>query len=168
MAKSLTTILLPIVAGITALAATPPPTAFAHYKPPAVPKYDVIEGVTVQDLDFGKIANFGGGRVRMRPNGKRIFFGRVEDLGGSFSPAKAILEGEPRRPFLIHSPSFAPIRKSGGGRLHVTKITSRPVRIGRLDSAGKATVTFGGDLHVRPNAEAGRYRGPVRFSVIYF
>lgn len=160
--------LLAIAAGMTALAATPSPTAFAHYQPQAAPRYEIIKGATVQDLDFGKIANFGGGRVRMRPNGKRTFFGRVEDLGGSFSPAKAILEGEPRRAFLIHSPSFAPIRKSGGGRLRVSKITSRPVRIGRLDSAGKATVTFGGELHVGPDAEAGRYRGPVRFSVIYF
>ncbi len=135
--------------------------AFARYRP------QIIKISTESDLDFGKIANIGGGRVRMNPDGERTLFGRVENLGGPHGPASIDLQGQPRQLFLVYAPKFSKLRRSGGGRLSVLNITSTPAHFGRFDKDGAATVKFGGELIVRPNAWTGHYRGSVSFWIVY-
>ena len=135
--------------------------AFARHRP------NIIKISTETDLDFGKIANMGGGRIRLSPEGDRTLFGRIENLGGSFGPASVDVKGQPHQLFLVYAPKLSKLRRSGGGRLTVLNIKSDPLHFGRFNKNGAATVNFGGELLVRPNAWTGRYRGSVSFWIVY-
>lgn len=149
-----------IIAGLF-FAASLHSAALADYRP------RILRVSTTNDLDFGKIANLGGGQVTLSPDGDRTLFGRVENLGGAYQPASVEITGQPHEFFFVHAPALAKIRRPQGGALLVTNLISDPLLFGRLDGDGRATVTFGGRLLVGPREKTGRYRGDVTFWVVY-
>ncbi len=126
----------------------------------------VIKTVTEQDLEFGKVATLGGGKIRITPEGDRILSGRLENIGGAYSAARARLLGRPNQRFMIIAPKVQILRQRHGARLQFQRLTTAPSGVSQFDSNGRAVVKFGGDLTVPANAPEGEYRGRVIFWVV--
>ena len=120
-------------------------------------------------LDFDRVVLVGesGGIARLGPDGSRSSSGAVGSLSGRTMVGTVVIRGEPGRHVRVEVPNRIDLFSLSGGRLTLLRVITDLGPSPRLDSTGRLTFHFGGELAISGNAE-GEYRGDVPITVDYF
>lgn len=119
-------------------------------------------------LDFDRVILTGpaGGIARLAADGSRQTSGALAAMTGRAMSGEVVIRGEPGRQVRIDLPSRIDLYGFAGGTLAITRINSNLPLLPRLDTEGRLSFRFGGELFVGGDAE-GEYRGDVPIVVDY-
>lgn len=119
-------------------------------------------------LDFDRLILLGaaGGSARLAPDGSRMTSGSVSALTGRAMVGSVIIRGEPNRAVRIDLPARIELWGLNGGRISIETIEADLPAAPRLDSNGRLSFRFGGELQLAGEAE-GDFRGDVPITVEY-
>lgn len=120
-------------------------------------------------LDFDRIVLIGesGGMARIDADGSRSSSGAVGALGGRTMVGTVVIRGEPGRHIRVEVPNRIELLALNGSRITLRRVITDLGPSPRLDSTGRLSFHFGGELAISGNAE-GDYRGDVPITVDYF
>jgi len=120
-------------------------------------------------LDFDRVVLIGesGGTARIGADGSRSSSGGVGTLSGRTMVGTVMIRGEPGRHIRVEVPNRIDLFGLSGDRLTLLRVITDLGPSPRLDSTGRLTFHFGGELAISGNSE-GDYRGDVPITVDYF
>lgn len=107
-----------------------------------------------------------GGTATLRPDGSRSVTGGVIELSGRAMVGTALVSGEPGRVVRIDLPKRIDLHSLSGDKISIEQVMSDLPDVARLNSAGKLSFRFGGQLKVTGEAD-GDYRGELPIFVDY-
>lgn len=121
------------------------------------------------NLDFSRMAllSSSGGVVSIDPmSGDRQIRGSIANLGGMALHGEGRLTGEPGRSVRIFLPERIQLSAPNGSTAELERLQTNLPTLARLDSSGRLTFSFGGQLRVRGDAN-GRFRGRISITADY-
>lgn len=129
-----------------------------------------VQPVAIQvqtSLNFDRLVllDSGGGMARLAADGSRTTSG-VAGLTGRAMVGSVVIQGEPDRAVRIDLPARIELWGTGSGRISIDRLETDLPSSPRLDSAGRLTFRFGGELRIAGDAE-GDFRGDVPITVEY-
>lgn len=125
-----------------------------------------IEVQTSLDFDRLVLTGPGGGTVRLSPDGASTAKGAVTGPGGRAMVGSVIVRGEPHHAVRVELPHTIELWGYGGGRIVIERIEADLPPAPRLDSTGRLSFRFGGEVRIEGDAH-GDYRGEVPVTVEY-
>lgn len=125
-----------------------------------------LEVETNLSFDRVLLVSSDGGTATLRPDGSRSVSGGLVELSGKAMVGTAIVRGEPGRAIRIELPKRIALHSLDGDSVSIEEVTSDLPDMARLDSTGRLTFRFGGQLKVTGDAD-GDYRGELPIFVDY-
>ena len=119
-------------------------------------------------LDFDQLIlrDASNGTARLSPDGSSSSSGSIETMSGRAMVGSVIVTGEPGRLLRIGFPGAIELTSLSGSAIRLTNLTSDLPSAARLDSAGRLTFHFGGEITLSGNVD-GTYRGDIPITVDY-
>ncbi len=163
--------LLPVLAGVCLVTATP-----AHAQAaPSKPSVEVLRPLTFQkrdDLDFGIVVPGAvGGSVQVTPGGVVNLSGDVRVVGTDAHPAQYVTTGGANKIVLIGTQvATLALKRAGGGAPDIlVNWGGAPIRAYfRLTQSGVHAFVLGGTITVAGGQPAGDYSGDFQITATYF
>ena len=125
-----------------------------------------VEVETSLAFDRVVLVNDTGGTATLRPDGSRAVTGGLSDLSGRAMVGSAIIRGAPGKAVRVDLPRRIELHSLNGGLVRIEDVVSDLPDLPRLDSTGKLSFRFGGQLKVSGDAD-GDYRGELPIFVDY-
>lgn len=126
-----------------------------------------LEVETSLDFDRIVLVSQTGGSARIGADGSQSASGTIGGLSGRATVGTVVIRGEPGRHIRVEIPEAIELSALNGNRIKLLRIITNLGPSPRLDSTGRLTFNFGGELAISGNAE-GDYRGDVPITVEYF
>lgn len=126
-----------------------------------------LEVETSLDFDRIVLVSQTGGSARIGADGSQSARGTIGGLSGRATVGTVVIRGEPGRHIRVEIPEAIELSALNGNRIKLLRIITNLGPSPRLDSTGRLTFNFGGELAISGNAE-GDYRGDVPITVEYF
>jgi hypothetical protein len=126
-----------------------------------------LEVETSLDFDRIVLVSQTGGSARIGADGSQSARGTISGLSGRATVGTVVIRGEPGRHIRVEIPESMELSALNGNRIKLLRIITNLGPSPRLDSTGRLTFNFGGELAISGNAE-GDYRGDVPITVEYF
>lgn len=125
-----------------------------------------VEVETSLAFDRVVVVSEAGGTATLRPDGSRAVSGGLTDLSGRAMVGSAIVRGVPGKAVRVDLPKRIELHSLNGGLVLIEDVVSDLPDLPRLDSTGKLSFRFGGQLKVGGDAD-GDYRGELPIFVDY-
>ena len=120
------------------------------------------------NLNFDRLVllDANGGTVRLDTDGSRATSGGVAAPTGRAMVGSVLIHGEPNRAIRIDLPERIELWGAGSGRITIERLETDLATSPRLDTTGRLTFRFGGELRISGDAE-GDFRGDIPITVEY-
>ena len=101
-------------------------------------------------LDFDQLIlrDASNGTARLSPDGSSSSSGSIETMSGRAMVGSVVVTGEPGRLVRIGFPGAIELTSMSGSAIRLTNLTSDLPTAARLDSAGRLTFRFGGEIAI--------------------
>ena len=120
-------------------------------------------------MNFGEVSiNSVAGEVTLNSDGTREFAGGVKlNGGGSYSPARFVIEGSQNADYSISFPEEVVMTDGYGNTLTINQINGELFDVGESDSNGFKELTVGAKLNLDAYQATGTYSGSLAVEVEY-
>ncbi|MEO9634268.1 MAG: DUF4402 domain-containing protein [Parasphingorhabdus sp.] len=121
------------------------------------------------NLDFSRMAlhGNGGGVISIDPvSGAKQIRGNITNLGGMALHGEGRLRGEPGRNVRVSLPERILLSAPNGSIAELEKLETDLPALATLDSTGRLTFAFGGQLRVKGDT-SGQFRGRIAITADY-
>ena len=161
-------ILLALALSIAAPAATEPCRLCAPQEGGQTERARPMSLEIETSLDFDRIILLreSGGTARIGADGSWSSSGTVGSLSGRTMVGTVVIRGEPGRHIRVELPNRIDLSALNGSRITLQRLSTDLGPSPQLDSSGRLTFHFGGELQISGNAD-GDYRGDVPITVDY-